>query len=1260
MTRRANFFAFVAFVILASVVVVASWFSDRRAQEARHARIAAVTSVMAARVEDFLGDRIGRLRELAVALALEPSLERHHFMDRASRIRAICSGYDALAFIDAEKVVRWRYPEADDGLIAARALEPDPTIGPLLASAARNGVVRATPPLELPRGGKGIAVYVPLPAGAATPGFVEAVFRIDSLESRFVTRAIGGAFAFRLADGETDLLRLGAVPDDEAMVVTEPVHVADRTWTLRAGPASPLDSRATPLLVVGLLLSAVAAWGARQLVLRQILVRENEARLAAMVEERTTELRGSERRFSTLAEAAPNGIFRTDAQGQVVYVNKSILTLTGRGRDEILGAGWTMAIHPGDRELIAAAWRDIVARQEPGRFDSRMLRADGEISWILVHTVPERDGDGHLTGFVGTVTDITDRKRAHAALERTQFAVDHSADAIFWLSRDGMVVDANQAASRFLGYSRAQLVGMALGDIAPDVNPERWATHWAALREQGAIKRDSEYRTSTGRRLPVELVSNHLAFGDQEYDCVFARDISERRAVQESLQRSEARFRTLVETTNIVAWEMDLASFRFTYVSPHAEILLGHGIDEWKRPGFWNDVVHPQDRQWALDYCLGETAAGRDHELEYRMLKVDGSSIWLRNIVGLQRNDAGRVVALSGFLVDIDERKRATEQLERSVSLLQATLESTADGILVTGLDGTVTALNRRVIDMWRMPPDIIQSRIDEKAMAFLLSQLKTPDEVMAKVRDLYLQPETEGTDVVEFADGRVFERLSRPQRLGREVVGRVWSFRDVTERKRAEAALERTQFAVDHSADAIFWIAPDGRIVEANNAAVQSLGYSREHLTTLRVQDIDPNFGDSLWPEHWEDLRAQQTMTLETEHIARDGTHVPVEVVANYLRFEGMEYNCAFVRDITERRRMEERIRVDRARFFSILDALPTYIYLQAPDYSIRYANRSFIDYFSAPKGRPCHEVIRGISEPCTVCRTFDVFQDAQPREWEWTDPKGRVFQIHVHPFIDVDGSRLVLEVGLEITRRKQAEEALSLRTVELERSNSELQEFAYVASHDLQEPLNLISGYLNLLAGEYKGRLDADADEFIDHTIEASQRMKRLIKDLLDYSRVSTKGAAFLPVSLDEALDEALIILRRRISETGATITREQLPTVLADRSQLVRLIQNLLSNAIKYHRPGIPPEIHLDARYEGGMWDIGVRDNGIGIDPRHFSRIFVIFQRLHARDHYDGTGVGLSICRKIVERHGGRLWLDSVPGEGSTFHFTLPSGA
>lgn len=271
---------------------------------------------------------------------------------------------------------------------------------------------------------------------------------------------------------------------------------------------------------------------------------------------------------------------------------------------------------------------------------------------------------------------------------------------------------------------------------------------------------------------------------------------------------------------------------------------------------------------------------------------------------------------------------------------------------------------------------------------------------------------------------------------------------------------------------------------------------------------------------------------------------------------------------------------------------------------------------------------------------------------------PSGELRIVHARGQVigGVAGKPLrMIGTSQDVTEQREAEVELLQHADELARSNAELEQFAYVASHDLQEPLRMIASYTQLLARRYRGRLDADADEFIQYVVDGAKRMQMLINDLLAYSRVGTRGRELAPVEMEAVLSQALMNLRGAIEEGGASVIRAPMPRVVGDEGQLVQLFQNLIGNAIKF-RGERPPRVEVSALRCGSEWEFRIKDNGIGIEEAYFERIFAIFQRLHGHGEYAGTGIGLAICKKIVERHMGRIWVESTPGRGTTFRFTL----
>ncbi len=387
------------------------------------------------------------------------------------------------------------------------------------------------------------------------------------------------------------------------------------------------------------------------------------------------------------------------------------------------------------------------------------------------------------------------------------------------------------------------------------------------------------------------------------------------------------------------------------------------------------------------------------------------------------------------------------------------------------------------------------------------------------------------------------------------------------------------------------------------------------------------------------------------------------LEVLVDERTVELTQMNQQLAQQIAERRQIMNALRESEERFRTIAEAMPVpLIIVRESDGMILYANTKFALY----QGFAVDELMGKI-----VYQLFPSSQNIQillsklqtegaVHEFEMMSRKNSdgslIWSSATIEFIAFNGAPAFFGAFHDITARKQAEDALAHKAEELTRSNAELERFAYIASHDLQEPLRMVSSYVQLLAQRYQDQLDADADEFIAYAVDGTRRMQVLINDLLTYSRVATKGKAFECVDCGSVFQNVLVWLEITIEESKATITQDPLPSVLADEVQLFQLFQNLLGNAIKF-RGEHPPVIHFGVKRQGNEWLFSVKDNGIGVEAQFAERIFIIFQRLHNKVDYPGTGIGLALCKRIVERHGGSIWVESQLGQGATFYFTLP---
>jgi PAS domain S-box-containing protein len=440
------------------------------------------------------------------------------------------------------------------------------------------------------------------------------------------------------------------------------------------------------------------------------------------------------------------------------------------------------------------------------------------------------------------------------------------------------------------------------------------------------------------------------------------------------------------------------------------------------------------------------------------------------------------------------------------------------------------------------------------------------------------------------------------------------------------------------------------------------------------------------IWRNRIENVfKTGRQITVEEYLDAGDGTRFCQSICVPEYAADGTVANILVLsRDLTERKRAEEALAQERSNLQTIFDVVNVGMILIDETGAVRRVNETISRWvrkdLSAHLGSPpgdfvgCVHALSGANScgrtshcaSCPIRRTFEsVLSSGKPvhnvEALATLSIEGRSSQMWLEISADpltLNEKNYVILAMNDITRRKEAEESLRRTSEELQRSNLDLEQFASVASHDLQEPLRLVRGFLTLLEQRHAPQLAEDAKKYIHYSVESAQRMSQLIADLLSYSRVGHKSGQFKPVETREALSSALENLRSSIEEAAAVVTHDALPAVNGDPVQLLQLFQNLIGNAIKFRNPARQCQIHIGARQEENMWRFSVHDNGIGIPKEAFDRVFLLFRRLHNRGEYAGTGIGLAICKKIVERHSGRIWVESVLGEGSTFCFLLPA--
>ncbi|MFO1519793.1 MAG: PAS domain S-box protein [bacterium] len=804
--------------------------------------------------------------------------------------------------------------------------------------------------------------------------------------------------------------------------------------------------------------------------------------------------------FRSMLNHITDGIVIVDEKGHFLFFNPVAEEIMGIGRVDASPSQWTEKYglflkdkktpYPPEKLPLARAMRgEEVRNEEIYVLNSR--RPEG--LWIRVQASPLTNEKDHPRGAIAVFQNITDQKNAEAEIRYLHENLEHR------------IFQRSQELTRLKDQIiRQQSALLALGKMQDN-------------DLETSLKRITEIDANT---LNVERVS------------IWLYNPARTEIVCENLYRKSAR----IHEKELRLKASDYPRY-FKSLEESLLIAANNAQTDPRTREFTENYLKPLQIRSMMDVPIrreGKLLGILCHE------HVGLPREWTPEEQDFATSLADRI----SLSIETYKRKKAEQETEKSLSLLQATLESTADGILVVDSDGKWTSFNLKFLEMWRIPASITRSRDDEAALNFVLDQLSNPEDFLKKVRELYDHPESLSYDLVEFKDGRIFERFSQPQHIGKKSLGRVWSFRDVTQRRKAEEALKKSESRLRlliQQIPAILWTTDRDLIINSSAGA----GLSAVNLKPEQF------IGKSLYE------------SVGTN----DPDFLPIKAHLKALQGESMNY------------------------------------------------------------------------------------------ELPWL---GRIYNTSVEPLRDLE-DHIVGAIGLalDVTETKKAEENLRKKTRELERSNRELEQFAYVASHDLQEPLHKIIAFADRLKNYQDASLDEKGLHYLDRMQNASLRMKQLIHDLLQFARVTTRGNPFQRVPLEEVVQEVLNDLDLRLSEGKATVKIGPLPHVNADRLQMRQLFQNLISNAIKFRKKEESPEVFIEGEdLKDGFVEIRVRDNGVGFDAQYLDRIFLPFQRLHGRSDYEGSGMGLAICQKIIARHGGQITATSTPGEGTVFSVRLPT--
>jgi PAS domain S-box-containing protein len=1030
-------------------------------------------------------------------------------------------------------------------------------------------------------------------------------------------------------------------------------------------------------------------------------------------------LQESESKYRIVAENTYDWEFWIDPVGRFIYCSPSCERITGHTVEEFLADSSlrNRLIHPDHRQQFEEHLLNKEKQHLSGEAEWRIINSNGESRWIAHACQPVFDHNGVYLGFRGSNRDITERKRSEEALrereEQLKLIVESSPDIIFYQDCDlryTWVTNQNvhTASKRIIGKTDAEIPDFVDGEKLMEMKRNVLKTGKTVSAEFRLRVKDEEHWFEDLYSPRKDEKGNIIGiFG-------YARDITERKKAQQeierllySVQEERDRLSSLVNSIMDEVWFAD-TSGKFTLANPSAvkEFRL-YSEDEVDVEKFAESLEvyrgdgskRPVEEAPPLRALKGEVIRTEEEiirtpgtgELRYRQVNsapvrdatggIIGSVSVVRDITANKLAEQALQEAYENLDIQSEELQAVNEELQSQSEELKAqTLELQAqyeeNRLLILHAPTAIYEIDYRT------------GRFISVNNALCLMSGYTRKELLAmKVIDLLdgeskavfakrMKDVSEGKTIsnrIEFTikrkngEQRIFDIKVTFKLMNEKVEGAIVIAYDVTERRKMEDALrvseERFFKAFKNSPNAItITRLSDGKIIEGNDFVFALLGYDCNDVVGKTTFEL------GIWADTAE--RQKLTQALGTKGYVKnqeltlkkkDGTEVIVDLSASLIMIDNQQCFLSSFIDITKRKYTEEALRESEKRYKNLVKYAPAAIYemdlhgtkfLSVNDVMCDILKYSKEELLSTTPTDLLDEESKLLFKE-RISRKLAGEKLDEPAEYRIRCKDGEwiytAINVGAITFSDEEGTRVVV-IGHDITERKKAEDAL-------QKINKELEQFAYVTSHDLQEPLRSMTSFTQLLSTRYSDQFDDKAKEYFGFIVDASTRMERLINDLLEFSRVGRMNTEKSLINCNNIVDRIIVNIKQSNKESGAEITRDNLPSLNANETTLTQLFQNLIANAVKFHKEGEPSRVHISANEIDEEWLFSVKDNGIGINKKYFEKIFVIFQRLHGRYEYPGTGIGLAICKKIVELYGGKIWVESTEGEGAAFYFTFP---
>ncbi|WP_414469009.1 PAS domain S-box protein [Methanobacterium sp. ACI-7] len=920
-------------------------------------------------------------------------------------------------------------------------------------------------------------------------------------------------------------------------------------------------------------------------------------------------LKDSEARFRTLFEYNNDAIIIADTEtGKFVDVNNKVEELTGYSKEELLN------MHAGD--LTAEEKKSYNLKQfdlmknSSIRIETELLRKNGEVVPIEISNAILKIGNKKYVQ--GVFRDISERKKAEEGLKYQANLLNVVNDPIIATDLNLVITSWNKAAERLYGYNAEEVIGKLISSVVKsEFSDEQRKEALESLSEGYEVPLEVKQYDKQGRAINIESTTIPIFTNDKISGYVAVNhDITERKKTEKEIIESEARFRSLYENS-FDAILLTKPDGSILAANPAAQQLFLMSEDEITKIGRGGLVVKDE----LLERAVKERDKKGKVKSEFNFRRKDGS-IFLGEGTSNVFEDADGTFKTSMIIRDLTERKKTEDELRKAQDYLEDQVRGRTKELdkaykLLKVSESQFRTLTENSIDIIaRYDSDFRVQYINRgskilgiKKEEFIGKRFRDLgiDEDLVKLWEYNLHKALK-TKKIQFFEYnlpgikeiRTFNSYIIPEISEGKVNSLLGVSRDITKRKKAEEQIKRRNLILSN----INEIFQTGLKAE-----------TEEHLaqTALRiVEKITKSSFGFICELNSEGL-------LDTTAISFNGweecriPHSKQLIMSTDLPIRGIRGGV---------------IREAKPMIFNDANKHPEWI--EPPEGHTKI--KSFLGVPLIYGGNVFGEIGLAHKEKDYTMEDLEAVESL---------------------------SFAIVEALMSYRARNQLKEIIN----ELGRSNQELQSFAYITSHDLQEPLRTMASYAQLLKMRYKGQLDEDADEFIDYMVDGATRMKSMVKALLDYSRVGTRGGEFTQFDGDKALNDALSNLKAAVEELNAKISSDRLPVITADEDQITRVFQNLLGNALKFRKKGIKPEIHISAQKTDNEYIFSVNDNGIGIEEQYTDRIFEIFKRLHSIGEYQGAGIGLAIVKRIIDRHGGRIWVKSSLGKGSTFYFTIP---